>query len=82
MLNTFVKMGAISHESNVNMYDSSSIFHTHEDSFFIAFEWGSEFANNLMGTVPRYRYHDVEIIQMRTMLDRIVAELVIKEENE
>lgn len=78
MLNTAVKTGNVSH--NVTIYDSAIISHTVKGSFFVDFDWRSKMSNALMCDKPRYQYRDVEVIQIRTMLDRVVAELVYKED--
>lgn len=79
MLNTQVRTGNTNSSQNVTIYDSAIISHIVKGSFFIDFEWGSRISDGLMGDDPRYRGEKVEVIQMRTMLNRVVAELVYKE---
>ena len=80
MLNTQVRMGNTNLSQDVTIYDSAIMSHIAQGSFFIDFEWGSRISDALMGDDPRYQGERVEVIQMRTMLNRVVAELAYKEE--
>lgn len=62
-----------------NSYAANSLHHTVDDSFFVSFQWGSEIGECLMGRKPFFyeygRSRKVEVIQMVTMLNYVVAEL-------
>lgn len=91
MLNSTV-IDKRTHNTNTNVtsnsYAANSVHHNSNDSFFVSFEWGSNVANRLMGNKPTYqigtsyaaKFKPVQIIQMVTMLDRIVAEIRFIEE--
>lgn len=67
-----------------NSYAANSLHHTVDDSFFVSFQWGSKTGKYLMGRKPLFfeygRSRKVEVIQMVTMLNYVVAELRVIED--
>ena len=67
-----------------NSYAANSLHHTVDDSFFVSFQWGSEIGEYLMGREPLFfeygKSRKVEVIQMVTMLNYVVAELRVIED--
>lgn len=63
-------------------YGTSSMDHREQGTFFVSFEWGSKISERLMGDRPRVwcdgeGWVSVEIVQMVTMLERVVAEVKV-----